>query len=210
MFMAGGNLTDPWSVMTLVRLCLKTGDRERAASLLPALEQQASVTGTHFMRGQALRARGLLTGEGDTMLEAVAEYRECPRPSELAAACEDAGELLAAAGRLDDGVPKLVEALEIYESLAAARDAARVRATLRQHGVRRMGQRRASGVNGGWESLSDTEQKVAALVAQRLSNPEVAERLFVSRHTVESHLKSIYRKLGISSRLELSPALAQG
>jgi DNA-binding CsgD family transcriptional regulator len=210
MFMAGGNLTDPWSVMTLVRLCTQTGDRERAAALLPVLEHQASVTGTPFMRGQALRARGLLDGDADTLLEAVAEYRQCPRPSELAAACEDAGELLARAGRREDGVTQLLEAMEIYESLAAARDAARVRSTLRQHGVRRTGHRRATGALGGWDSLSDTEQKVAALVAQRLSNPEVAERLFVSRHTVESHLKSIYRKLGISSRLELSPPLAQG
>ena len=60
----------------------------------------------------------------------------------------------------------------------------------------------------GWESLTDSEHKVVALVAQRLSNPEVAERLFISRHTVESHLKNVYRKLGLSSRTGLAAEAA--
>jgi pimeloyl-ACP methyl ester carboxylesterase/DNA-binding CsgD family transcriptional regulator len=56
----------------------------------------------------------------------------------------------------------------------------------------------------GWGSLTEAERSVAMLVAEGLSNPAIATRLFVSRHTVESHLKHAYAKLGISSRVELA------
>jgi DNA-binding CsgD family transcriptional regulator len=56
----------------------------------------------------------------------------------------------------------------------------------------------------GWGSLTEAERSVAMLVAEGLSNPVIATRLFVSRHTVESHLKHAYAKLGISSRVELA------
>ena len=56
----------------------------------------------------------------------------------------------------------------------------------------------------GWESLTDTERSVAELVAEGLTNREAGERLFLSRHTVGFHLRSIFRKLGTSSRVELA------
>jgi transcriptional regulator of acetoin/glycerol metabolism len=56
----------------------------------------------------------------------------------------------------------------------------------------------------GMTGLTDTEQSVAALATQGLTNREVAERLFMSRYTVDSHLRSIYRKLGVNSRLALT------
>jgi pimeloyl-ACP methyl ester carboxylesterase/DNA-binding CsgD family transcriptional regulator len=56
----------------------------------------------------------------------------------------------------------------------------------------------------GWGALTEAEHGVAVLVAEGLSNPAIASRLFVSRHTVESHLKHAYAKLGISSRVELA------
>ena len=55
-----------------------------------------------------------------------------------------------------------------------------------------------------WNSLTPAERQVAALVAQGLSNGAVAERLVLSKHTVESHLKHIFAKLGISSRMALA------
>jgi DNA-binding NarL/FixJ family response regulator len=57
--------------------------------------------------------------------------------------------------------------------------------------------------------LTDTEQSVAALITRGLTNREVGERLFMSRHTVDSHLRSIYRKVGVNSRLALTRALME-
>jgi DNA-binding CsgD family transcriptional regulator len=56
----------------------------------------------------------------------------------------------------------------------------------------------------GWEALTDAERRVAQLVARGLANGEVAERLYVSRYTVETHLKHVFAKLGVSSRAELA------
>jgi DNA-binding CsgD family transcriptional regulator/Flp pilus assembly protein TadD len=56
----------------------------------------------------------------------------------------------------------------------------------------------------GWASLTPTELEVTKLVAEGLKNAEIAERMFISRNTVETHLKHVYSKLGISSRTELA------
>jgi pimeloyl-ACP methyl ester carboxylesterase/DNA-binding CsgD family transcriptional regulator len=56
----------------------------------------------------------------------------------------------------------------------------------------------------GWGSLTEAERSVAQLVTEGLSNPAIASQLFVSRHTVESHLKHAYAKLGVSSRVQLA------
>jgi predicted ATPase/class 3 adenylate cyclase/DNA-binding CsgD family transcriptional regulator/Tfp pilus assembly protein PilF len=58
--------------------------------------------------------------------------------------------------------------------------------------------------SSGWKSLTPTELEVTKLVAEGLKNAEIAERMFISKHTAESHLKHIYAKLGISSRTELA------
>jgi DNA-binding CsgD family transcriptional regulator len=65
--------------------------------------------------------------------------------------------------------------------------------------------RRKDGPTG----LTDTEQSVAALAIQGFTNRDVAERLFMSRYTVDSHLRSIYRKLGVNSRLALTRAVIE-
>lgn len=60
----------------------------------------------------------------------------------------------------------------------------------------------------GWASLTPTELRVVDLVSEGLSNPAIGERLFISRHTVKTHLTNIYAKLGVSSRSELAAAAA--
>ncbi|HVF32192.1 MAG TPA: AAA family ATPase [Acidimicrobiales bacterium] len=201
---ATGPMTDPWTAMAFVRLCVATGDRPRARRVLPAIDEQARALGTPFMQGQAMRCRALVDQDPDLLVEALPLYRASRRRNELAAASEDAAGLLAAANRLDEALPLWDEATELWEGLGADRDLARIASHLRAAGIKRGARQRRVRATAGWESLTTTEHRVISLVAQRLSNPEVADRLFISRHTVESHLKHVYRKLGVSSRLELA------
>jgi predicted ATPase/DNA-binding NarL/FixJ family response regulator len=73
--------------------------------------------------------------------------------------------------------------------------------------------RRARGLRGrppgGWDSLTPTEVRVAELVAEGLTNPQIAERMFVSAGTVKTHISHIFRKLGLHSRTELSTLVGE-
>ena len=98
-------------------------------------------------------------------------------------------------------------ALALFADAGAGWDAGRLRGRLRALGVRRRlvaAQRPTS----GWAALTDTEAAVARLVAQSLTNREVAAKLFVSHHTVSGHLRSVFNKLAINSRVELTRFVA--
>src|SRR3954447_20439968 len=56
----------------------------------------------------------------------------------------------------------------------------------------------------GWQSLTDTERQVAFLVAEGLTNAQVGDRRFVSRHTIDFHLRQIFRKLNVHSRVAMT------
>jgi DNA-binding CsgD family transcriptional regulator len=96
------------------------------------------------------------------------------------------------------------EALRGYASMGAGRGVARMRRRLRKLGIRRRhwstGKRPAT----GWESLTDTELATSRLVAQGMTNQQTAGQLFISTHTVAFHLRQVFRKLGITSRVELT------
>jgi DNA-binding CsgD family transcriptional regulator len=99
-------------------------------------------------------------------------------------------------------VPLLETALASYAEAGAERDAARVRRLLRARGVRPP----ASGPRSApeWPELTESEFAVVSLVAQGTTNREVAERLYLSPYTVNSHLRHVFAKLGIRSRVELA------
>ena len=88
-------------------------------------------------------------------------------------------------------------------------DASRADARLRAYGIRRgvHGERRWP--KAGWAALTDTERTVATLLAEGLSNPEIAGRMFTSRRTVQFHVSNILAKLGLSSRVELAALIAR-
>jgi DNA-binding CsgD family transcriptional regulator len=110
---------------------------------------------------------------------------------------------------VDRARPLLEQAVEIYERLDAARDLARAEAVQRAAGIRRgrRGTRRRP--QHGWSSLTASEQTVARLVAEGLSNPQIGERLYVSRRTVQTHLAHVFTKLDISSRSQLAAETAR-
>lgn len=61
----------------------------------------------------------------------------------------------------------------------------------------------------GWDSLTEAELRVIGLVTEGLTNPQIAGRLFVSAQTVKTHMKNVFRKLGVSSRAELAALAAR-
>ncbi len=75
------------------------------------------------------------------------------------------------------------------------------KATARSAPPRRSGPLRRT---GGRLSLTDAERAVVSLVSEGLTNREIAERLFLSRYTVETHLKHLFSRLGVRSRTELA------
>jgi DNA-binding CsgD family transcriptional regulator len=141
------------------------------------------------------------------LLEAAAE--QYPQVWSRSSAWEDQGVLCAGRGETQEAVRALGAALDAYEEMGAEHDAARVRSWLRDMGVHRSHWRRVERPVCGWQSLTDTELRVAAIVAEGLTNAQVAERLFVSRHTVDFHLRQIFRKLAVRSRTELARVLLE-
>ncbi len=193
----------------LVRLAVAEGDLALAREATAAVEEVAGRAEAPWTRGAASRCRGLVENDPQILLQAVQHYRRGPRPRELALACEDAAVALAADSDRDTAKPLLHDALRIYEELDAAGDAARAERRARAVGLARQTRSRRRKAVSGWESLTETELKVAGLVASGLSNPQIGERLFVSRRTVQTHVSHILAKLQLSSRVEVAAEAAK-
>jgi len=189
----------------LVRLALALGHRDVAAEVASAVAAGVALAPeVPTVRSLALRCQGLVDGEVEPMIEAVALARRAPLLVEHAGACEDAARLLAQGGRRDEAAALLAEALERYEQAGAGAWARRVRAQLRAVGVRPGPRGSRDRPAGGWESLTGTERAVSLLVAQGLTNGAVARRLYISPHTVNTHLRHVFAKLGVPNRVALA------
>jgi len=141
------------------------------------------------------------------MRATVQAYRPDPRPLVPAAALEDAGRLLPEKAK-GKAIGYLDEALSLLSSAGAERDAARVRRLLRDRGAQRVGAR-PDPAAGQWPELTPSELAVVRLVTEGATDREVAERLYISAHTVNSHLRHVFAKLGIRSRVELARLAGQ-
>jgi DNA-binding CsgD family transcriptional regulator len=189
--------------LTRVLLDIDHNGRHRAEVVVLGVEQLAGANpGVRSLEAAADHARGVLDGDL-TLLERAAERHR--HPWAAAAALEDAGEVLHHHGDHDDVRSRLELALAAYREAGADGDARRLQGRLSRLG---RCHRRARPLSG-WQSLTETERRVAAVVAEGLTNAEAAECLFVSRHTVDFHLRHIFDKLAIRSRVELVPVVLQ-
>jgi len=102
------------------------------------------------------------------------------------------------------GIEVLRAAEATFGAHGASRDRAEVRRRLRQLGVRVEPRRRPHAEKDGEFSLSVREREIAELVFDRMTNREIAAELFLSTKTVETHLRNIFAKLGVSSRVEVA------
>jgi DNA-binding CsgD family transcriptional regulator len=188
----------------LVRLALAAGDVGRVRDVAAAVTGVASRNEVPWITGAALRCQGLAENDAEMLQAAVNAYPRGSRPLELALTCEDAGAAFARRGNVARAGQLLDQAIASYERLDAGRGLARAEAALRQMGIRRgrrVAHRRAQ---SGWHSLTPSEQAVVDLVAEGLSNPQIGQRLYVSRRTVQSHLAHVFAKLDITSRTQLA------
>src|SRR5579864_6360313 len=197
----------------LVRLAIAVGDRRMAQAAAQACQAEAAAE-TEPARGTAasLRCRGLLRSDLGPLRDAVAHYRSAGPVVELPVALEDLAAVLAKRGREDEARAALDEAVGLYENLDARWDIRRADSRLRAYGIRRSVRgRRGPRATSGWESLTPTELKIAALVAEGNSTSDIARRMFLSRRTVQSYISHILGKLGAKGRADIvREALRQG
>ncbi|UXY24273.1 AAA family ATPase [Streptomyces cynarae] len=155
---------------------------------------------------EAVRAHvdGLLHDDPRALESAITGYRSAGRRLGLAAACEDLGELMAASADTTPAIQYFEEAVQLASASGALRDQERIRRRLRQLGVRSSAPRRHTTGSPEWRSLTESERKLIPLVVDGLTNRAIADRLYVSVHTVNTHMKHIFAKLGINTRVELT------
>jgi DNA-binding NarL/FixJ family response regulator len=201
--------SQPAAAAWLVRATRKLGDEapaRRVVSKASALAARNS--GLRSVVAAALHADGLLERDPQRVAAAAAAHLD---PWAAASAWEDSGKLFAArAADRERAVEALESAVDGYSDPAAPRDARRVVSRLRSLGVRRSHYPQYAGQEGMTTgSLTNTEAAVAELVSQGFTNSQVGERLFISGHTVAFHLKKIFRKMNVASRVELTRAWSQ-
>jgi DNA-binding CsgD family transcriptional regulator len=193
----------------LVRLALAAGDAGRAREVAAAVAGVASRNQVPWITGAALRCQGLAEDDAAILQAAVDACARGSRPLELALTCEDAAAAVAREGNAARAGQLLDQAITIYDRLDAARDLARAEAALRQMGIRRGRRVTHRRAQSGWPSLTPSERAVVDLVAEGLSNPQIGQRLYVSRRTVQTHLGHVFAKLHITSRAQLAAEAAR-
>ncbi|MGV3759974.1 MAG: LuxR C-terminal-related transcriptional regulator [Actinomycetota bacterium] len=186
----------------LVEVLLAEGEHAEAAVAVDRLGELARHHDAAYLRALAAQSRArlcLATGEGDPqacLREALTRFERAQMPLELARCRLELARALAET-RPEVARIEARAALEAFERLEAARPADAAAALLRTLGVRSSTARQPEG-----SVLTRREQEVLDLLGRGLSNPEIAERLYISRKTVEHHVSNILAKLGLRSRAE--------
>ncbi|MET8164429.1 helix-turn-helix transcriptional regulator [Streptomyces sp. NPDC005329] len=195
-------VAEPAAVPWLVRLLLRVGEHGPARAGVRFAERLAAENpDVDSVGAAALHAAALLEGDLDKLRRAADSHTD---PWARASVLEDIGVRLCE-GREEspEAAGYFERAMHAYTRMGSLRDSSRVMSRLRSINASPRSRERCrpcSGVRG----LTDTEYAVAKLVSQGLTNGETAEQLFLSRHTVAFHLRKVFQKVGVKSRLELA------
>lgn len=197
----------PWR-QEATELLARLGRKVEAEEIIRVAEERARRFGSPQAIGSVLRARALIEPRDhsiETLRASVAAFDAHGPPTELARSLIELGAAFRRDGQRTEAREPLRHALELAVDCGADGLEKRAREELAAAGSRPRGV-----VRTGVASLTASEARTAALAADGLNNNEIAERLFVTRRTVETHLTHAYEKLGIKGRRELAEALSQG
>jgi DNA-binding CsgD family transcriptional regulator len=187
-------------------------EAERAAALAEATATEVRVPLATAWADRAAAAVALSSGDTaraiDRALASADAAQEVGAPIESALSRTLAGRALAQAGESDRAVALLQRAAAAFDACGALRYRENAERELGKLGHRPHRRTRAGKTDGtAIESLTERELQVARLVVDRKTNPEIATQLFLSQKTVEHHLRHIFRKIDVSSRVELARAV---
>jgi DNA-binding CsgD family transcriptional regulator len=192
----------PWGP-DLVEAYAMTGRVQDARRLTARLVADAHEHPSGWTRAAIARCHGLTANERELdayFHTALTEFAALPTPLESARTQLSYGRRLLELGRSS-------EAQEQFDHASARLALLSASPSFMQAEVTPAPDR---SVQGALASLTPREYQVASLVARGATNPEVAEALFISRHTVEHHLSNVYRKVGVRSRTDLARVVASG
>jgi DNA-binding CsgD family transcriptional regulator len=193
-------------LVLMSRVASAAGDAGLRARVLRSIEVlQREDHGVALFAAVAQQANGILDRDIDALLEA-ADALGLWRPLLYAGAAEDAAGELARRQHDAEAIENLNKAFDTFVECEALADARRVGRALRQFGVERrvVTQPRAK---AGLDSLTDAELTVINLIADGATNRSVAQQLHLSPHTVKTHLRNAFAKLGVTSRAQLTQLL---
>ena len=193
-------LADPSVVAILCRIAVR-GERPGLGwRVIAFAEQLARDHGDPpALLAVVSHARGNLGDDPVLLLEAARLLSGSPRRLAAAGAHEDAAVVLEGSGEAELAVNLARQALVLYGDCGATSSARRVRLWLRLRGVNLIPGQRRGRPTFGWDAISEAEMRVVELVAEGLTNRRVAERLYLSPYTVDTHLRHVFAKLGLTS-----------
>jgi ATP/maltotriose-dependent transcriptional regulator MalT len=204
-----------YSLELLTRCELALGRRTEAERAAASAEAVAKATGLPLPRAWADRAAaavalhvGNTTRAVDRALASADAAGDAGAPIESGLSRTLAGRALARDGQSECAVAELRRAAAAFEACGALRYRELAERELGKLGHRPHRRTRAGKADGvGIDRLTERESQVARLVVDRKTNPEIAAELFLSQKTVETHLRNIFRKVGVSTRVELARAV---
>jgi DNA-binding CsgD family transcriptional regulator len=180
------------------RLAVSLGDQQILQQVLASNHNRGDLC-----PGVRAHCQGLASHDPALLAQAASFYQAAGQIPQLAEAAEDLGLLLAQRGDQAAARPQMTQAIQLYEDLGATWDLHRASAQFRAHGLRTHPYATRRRPATGWHSLTNTETRIAQLVAQGQSNPQIARGLYLSRRTVETHVSHVLTKLGVRSRVDI-------